>query len=235
MARLPRLSVSGLVHHVSQSAAGDQPIFRDDDDYRSMIAIFMDLGRSGAFDIHAYSLGRTRFDVLLTPREPWVLSRIMQNIGRRYVRSFNDRHDRRGTLWEGRFRATLVEPGPWLLACMRWIESPPARSGGVDAALAYAWSSLPHHVGRRLDPLIRDHESFWLLGNTPFERQAAYERLIRQGLDAITVARLEADTRHGWPLGSVAFIDSLAKRLERPLTRRNPGRPRRAPAPGSHS
>ena len=225
MARLPRLSLNGFVHYVSQRASGGQILFRDEADCRTMLAILGDLGRERAIDLHAYALLPDRFDLLLTPRDPWTLGRAMQTLGRRFVRAYNDRHQRHGGLWEGRYRATLVEPGNWLLLCMRWLESAPARGLRIEDALAYPWSSLAHHVGRRVDPLVRDPEGFWQLGNTPFERQASYDRLIRQGIDAATESRIETDTRHGWPLGSAEFLAELARRVDRPLIRRAPGRP----------
>jgi putative transposase len=154
----------------------------------------------------------------------------MQTLGRRYVRWFNERYARCGTLWQGRFRSTIVEPAVYLLDCMRYIELHPARSGLVEEAASYPWSSLAHHLGRRADPMITDHAQFWALGNTPFERQAAYARMCASPSDALILERIRADTHRGWPLASEAFVQALSRSTERRLARRPVGRPRRPPA-----
>jgi len=180
--------------------------------------------------VHAYVLMPDHFHLLLTPGDAASLSRTMQSLGRRYVRWFNQRHARSGTLWEGRFRSTVIEPGPYLLDCMRYVELNPARSGLVADAATYPWSSLPHHLGLAADPLVSDHPRFWSLGNTPFERQAAYARSCATPLDADVVDRIRDSCHRGWPLGGEAFLETLARQTPRRLVRKPVGRPRRAPA-----
>ncbi len=192
------------------------------------------VGRQGPFAIHAYVLMPDHFHLLLTPADAQALSRGMQALGRRYVRWFNERHGRRGTLWEGRFRSTVLEPERYLVDCMRYIELNPARSALVADAASYPWSSMAHHLGLRVDPLVSDHPQFWSLGNTPFERQAAYRGLCAAPLDPTVLEQLRSSIHHGWPLGTRDFIDALRRKTARRLTRRPLGRPRRksaAPAP----
>jgi putative transposase len=240
MARLSRLAVAGCVHHVVQRGLDRRPIFRDEADFRRMLADLEELCRQGALALHAYVLMPDHFHLLVTPPDAPALSRTMQTLGRRYVRAFNQRYGRAGTLWEGRFRSTVVEPERYLLDCMRYIEFNPVRAGLVDDAAAYPWSSLAHHLGLRLDPRITDHAGFWALGNTPFERQAAYARLCATPLDAAVLQRIRSDTHRGWPLGSAAFVEALARQTARRLTRNPVGRPRHEPSPpppdpGDHS
>jgi putative transposase len=233
MARLARLALPGCVHHVVQRGLDRRPIFRDEADLRRMRADLAELCGRHALALHAYVLLPDHFHLLLTPVAAPALSRAMQTLGRRYVRWFNARYERAGTLWEGRFRSTVVEPAAWLLDCMRFIELHPARAGLVDEAAAYPWSSLAHHLGRQPDPLVTDHEAFWALGNTPFERQAAYARLCAQPLPAAALARIRDDTLHGWPLATPAFIETLSRGTPRRLVRRSAGRPRRAAPAGA--
>ena len=183
--------------------------------------------RQGPLAIHAYVLMPDHFHLLLTPGDAPALSHSMQSLGRRYVRWFNERHQRSGTLWEGRFRSTVLEPERYLLDCMRYIELNPVRSALVADAASYPWSSMAHHLGLRVDPLITDPPQFWSLGNTPFERQAAYGRLCAAPLDPQVLEQLRASIQRGWPLGTREFLDALARKTARPLVRRPVGRPRR--------
>jgi REP-associated tyrosine transposase len=227
VARLARLAVAGCVHHVLQRGIDRRAIFRDEADFRRMLADLGGLLRAGGLALHAYVLMPDHFHLLLTPADAAALSRTMQALGRRYVRWFNQRHGRTGTLWEGRFRSTVIDPERYLLECMRYVELNPVRSALVADAATYPWSSLTHHLGLRIDPLITDHPQFWSLGNTPFERQAAYGRACAAPLDAHLVAQIRESTHRGWPLGTGEFLDALARKTVRRLTRRPVGRPRR--------
>ncbi len=234
MARLARLALGGCVHHVVQRGLDERPIFRDEADFRRMLADLAELFRPPGLALHAYVLMPGHFHLLATPADAGGLSRAMQALGRRYVRWFNARTARRGTLWEGRFHSTIVEPAAFLLDCMRYIELQPARAGLVEDASTYPWSSLAHHLGRqdpaRAEPALTDHAQYWALGNTPFERQAAYAQICAQPLNAALIERIRQDTQRGWPLAGAAFIAGLSRGTGRALVRRPVGRPRRVPA-----
>jgi putative transposase len=227
MARLNRLAVGGCVHHVLQRGIDRRPIFRDAADFLRMQEDLAELCRAGGLAVHAYVLMPDHFHLLVSPSQAEGLSRTMQALGRRYVRWFNQRHGRAGTLWEGRFRSTIIEPERYLLDCMRYIELNPLRAALVADAATYPWSSLAHHLGLAADPLVTDHPRYWSLGNTPFDRQAAYARLCAEPLDGAVLASVRDSTHRGWPLGDAAFIEALARRTERRLVRKPVGRPRR--------
>lgn len=230
MARLARLALAGCVHHVLQRGIDRRPIFRDPTDFRRMLEDLAAVARQGPLAVHAYVLMPDHFHLLVTPADARALSRSMQSLGRRYVRWFNGRHARAGTLWEGRFRSTVLEPERYLLDCMRYVEMNPVRSALVAEAASYPWSSLAHHLGLRIDPLVTDPPQFWSLGNTPFERQAAYGRLCAAPLDPSELALIRSSLQRGWPLGTREFLDALARKTPRALERRPVGRPRRKPA-----
>jgi len=231
MARLPRLVLPGLAHHLIQRGNNHQPIVLDDEDRRQFLALLREAALTYKVALHAYVLMDNHVHLLATPAEAQGLSRMMQSLGRRYVAWFNQRHGRSGTLWEGRFRAAPIESERYLLACMRYIELNPLRAGLLlDDAGAYAWSSCAHHLGRRSDPLVTEHSMFWTLGNTPFEREAAYRELLEQGLGEAEVRALTDSALKGWPLGSASFLQGLAAQVERPLAPRKRGRPRKMPA-----
>jgi putative transposase len=231
MARLSRLAVAGCVHHVLQRGIDRRPIFGDAADFQRMRAHLAELCREGGLALHAYVLMPDHFHLLLTPTDAPGLSQAMQSLGRRYVRGFNQRHARGGTLWEGRFRSTVIEPERYLIDCMRYIELNPARAALAADAATYPWSSLAHHLGLATDPLVSDHPQFWSLGNTPFDRQAAYARCCAAPFDAGVLARIRDSTHRGWPLGGDAFIEALSRQTPRRLVPKPVGRPRRAPPP----
>jgi putative transposase len=228
MARLPRLAIPGLPHHLIQRGLNRQPIVLDDSDRERLLAELRESAALHKVAIHAYVLMDNHLHLLATPESPEGLSRMMQSLGRRYVAAFNKRHGRSGTLWDGRFRAAPLEAPAWLLACMRYIELNPQRAGLLLAAPEqYRWCSAAHHLGLRRDPLVFDHTLFWALGNTPFEREAAWRAWLEQGVAPDERQRLHDAAQKGWPLGSAGFLQGLAQETERPLQPRRRGRPAR--------
>lgn len=225
MARLPRLVVPGLPHHVIQRGNDSQSIFRDDVDRCRYLEDLLEVTRTNHVGVHAYVLMDNHAHILVSPATAEGLSKTMQSLGRRYVGWFNARHGRGGTLWEGRFRCAVIEAERYLLACMRYIELSPVRAGMVARAGEFAWSSARFHLGQRQDQLVTDHPLFWKLGNTPFERQAAWRSMLDQGLPDDDVKKLSESAFKGWACGSDAFLGWLRNRTERPVAPRPRGRP----------
>jgi putative transposase len=169
----------------------------------------------------------TALRLLATPAEADSLARLMQSLGRRYGAYFNRRHARSGGLWDGRFRATVIEPERHLLEAMVWVETPD--DAPHAGALAGA-SSLQHHVGTQQDLMVGDHAQYWALGNTPFERELAYRQRLASGLPLRVQAQLMDAALRGWPLGSAEFVAALAGVTERRLSPLPRGRRVRAKA-----
>ena len=227
MARLRRLTAPGLPHHLIQRGNNRQSIFRDEVDCARYLDDLTELAAAHSLAIHAYVLMPNHVHLLATPFGRDTLPRLMQALGRRYVRRFNDRHRRTGTLWEGRYRSTVVETDRYLLACMRYIELNPVRAGLVDDPGAYRWSSHPHHLGLRVDPLITEHAVYWGLGNTPFERQLAYRRLFERGIAPEEIEMIRSATQRGWALGGPGFVREVAANTGRRASPIRAGRPRK--------
>jgi putative transposase len=223
MARLPRLVVPGQAHHLVQRGHNAQPVFVDDEDRRQYLAALRDALRAHAVVLHAYALLDDAVQLLLRPPSEVALSRMVQAVGRRYVAGFNRRHGRSGTIWEGRFRAGVVQQGEPTLQSLRMI----------DALSSHGrWSSAPHRLGLTRDALVSDPPEYWRLGNTPFEREAAYAALLAQGLDEAVVRRIEHAAANGWALGSPQFLAEMARQSGRPVRPRPRGRPR-SPKPAA--
>ena len=229
MARLPRLSAGGLPHLVEQRGHNGQAIFLNGADRAAYRAGLLMAAADSGVVLHAYCLDAERVLLLATPRDSNGLSRLMQRVGRRYTGEFNRRHGRSGTVWSGRFRATVLQPENCFMAAMCHVESDAALAGDGQAAEADRISSVAHHLGLGADPLVTDHALFWALGNTPFERNAAYGLLVMQPLQPAGRRRFDDAVRKGWALGSDSFLAGLAastSRRVRPLTA---GRPRKTP------
>ena len=157
MARLPRLTVAGYPHHVIQRGNDRQAIVRDDADRERLLALWQEHAQSFKVAIHAYVIMDNHFHLLVTPETGDGLPMMMQAVGRAYVRYFNLRHKRTGTLWEGRYRSYLIESERYLLACMVYIDLNPVRAGMVVRLEDYRWSSYRHSIGQSGDKLVTPH------------------------------------------------------------------------------
>src|SRR6185312_481955 len=225
MARLPRLTVPGYPHHVIQRGNNRQAIFASAADYQMLLELLHDNARKFGVALHAYVLMTNHFHLLVTPESPDSLPQMMQAVGRRYVRYFNDAQGRSGTLWEGRYRSTLIQTERYLLACMVYIDLNPVRAGLVAEAKDYPWSSHGHYVGLRSDKLVTPHSLYWELGNTPFAREVTYAELVRAGVDAKQQTALTESALSGWALGEPDFMADLQTRTQRRVSKTQAGRP----------
>lgn len=225
MARLPRLALPGHVHHVIQRGNNRQAIFVDREDFEAMLSLLADNALRHGVAIHAYVLMDNHFHVVATPATADGLPQMMQAVGRRYVQYFNARHGRTGTLWEGRYRSTVLQAERYLLPCMVYLDLNPVRSGAVSQAVDYPWSSHAHWLGLRVDRLLTPHALYWALGNTPFAREAAYAAAVQAGISSQDQTALTDSALSGWALGDPEFIAELQKHTPRRLTRGRPGRP----------
>jgi putative transposase len=220
VARLRRIVLPGELHVVVHRGHNGQPVFIDEHDRDAYLASVREAGREAGVAIHAYGLLTREVRLLVTPRDAEGLGRMMQSVGRRYVRQFNQRHARSGTPWEGRFRSAVIEAASQLPAAMYFVEAL-AEPGADDVR-----SSAGHHLTGQADALVVAHPSFWALGNTPFEREAAYRRYAADGPPERQLAAILHAAAHGWAVGSDGFLATAAQQAERRPRPASPGRPR---------
>lgn len=230
MARTTRLVVAGMPHHLIQRGNNRQPIFVDDHDRRQFLQVLREAAMVNRVAIHAYVLMDNHFHLLATPEAEPGLSSLMQSLGRRYVAWFNRRHQRTGTLWDGRYKLSVVDPQACLLICQRYIELNPERTGQMASATDHPWSSLAHHLGQTPDPLVSSHAAYWSLGNTPFEREAMYREWLAQGVSTAQAAWVTRALSQSGVLGEDAFIQRLAQQMHRQVAPRPRGRPKKTPS-----
>ena len=225
MARLPRLTLPDYPHHVIQRGNNRQAIFNASADYLYFLELLHENAKKFEVSIHSYVLMGNHFHLLATPQTDTGLPQMMQALGRSYVRYFNDLQGRSGTLWEGRYRSTLIQTDQYLLTCMAYIDLNPMRAGMVSDPKDYPWSSHGHYVGLRSDKVITPHPHFWSLANTPFGREAAYAEMVRAGISPDSQAALTKATLSGWALGEAAFVAELQKQTTRRIQKIQAGRP----------
>ncbi|MYN16890.1 transposase [Rugamonas sp. FT107W] len=225
MARLPRLIVPGQPHHVIQTGNNNQPIFRETEDYQAFLGWLRTAAKNYKVAVHAYVLMPDHLHLLVTPADADGLGQMMQWIGRYYVPYFNQKYGRSGTLWNGRYKTSLIDAEQYFMSCSRYIEFNPVRNGMVGRAEDYPWSSYPHHAGLRSDGLIVDHPKFWELGNTPFQREAAYIALAEPALSEEEITLISKALLKGWPLGTEQFKTALQHKVKRQVLPAKRGRP----------
>ncbi len=220
MARLPRLALPGHAHWLVQEGHQALKVFVDEVDRSTYLAAVQEAARTLHVQVHAYALGESTAHLLVTPAQAPALGTLMQAVGRRFVGAHHRRHGGSGTLWNGRFRCAVVQPGDTLLEVLCLIDG----GAGEAAHTSQAQRSSGDTVSWLVDP-----PAYWALGNTPFERQARWRQRLADGLAEARVQALLKAARGGWVVGSAAFSQELAASLSRPLAPRPPGRPRKAP------
>ena len=221
MARLPRLALAGHTHYLIQRAHGSvagRGVFVDDADRGAFLAVLREAAAAEQVQVHAYALLSHEVQLLVTPGESAGLGRLMQAIGRRYVSAYNHRHGHQGSLWDGRFRCAVVEPGTTRLTLLCLVDGQSTEPGVTSAG--------PHSGGAR-EPGLVDPPELWQLGNTPFEREAAYRALLGRGISAPHAAALRRAALGGWAIGSPRFVARVGEAAARPVSPRLPGRPKR--------
>jgi putative transposase len=215
MVRLPRFAVPGHPQHVIQRGNNRSLLFAASSDYQFFQDCLLTACQRHGCQIHAYVFMTNHVHLLMTPNTESSVGKVMQSVGRRYVQHFNFTAGRTGTLWEGRYRATLVDTERYLLTCYRYIELNPVRAGLVDTPGEYPWSSYRANAVGRVDPLVTAHDLYLALGTDPPARRAAYRALFQTDVDGLTIRAIRDATNKGWALGGERFREEFTATLTR--------------------
>jgi putative transposase len=229
MARLSRICLPGIPQHVIQRGNNRQICFVSDDDMAAYAHWLYAYSLKYEVAVHAWVFMTNHVHLLATPRTSMGVSAMMQSLGRRYVRYFNDTYDRTGTLWEGRYRSSPVEADTYLLVCQRYIELNPVRAGMVDDPGSYRWSSYQCNGLGTNARLLTPHPVYLALGGTADERCAGYRSLFVGHLEETAVAEIRNAVNKGMALGKPGFLELVEHLSGR---RARPGRPGRKPGRG---
>jgi putative transposase len=229
MPRQPRFYFPGVVLHAVQRGNNRAACFARPADYRFYLESLRDAARENGVAIHAYVLMTNHVHLLVSPGLPEALPRVMQTLGRRYVGRFNFLYHRTGTLWEGRYKAALVDDDAYLLTCMRYIELNPVRAGMAALPERYRWSSHRANALGMPDPLVSPHAVYRALGLSPLACRTAYSAGFADGLSLQALAAIRDATQYEWALGSKTFRARVARLTGRRTERSPLGRPSKTP------
>ena len=180
MARQARTVIPGQAMHVMVRGNNREMLFYSDADRRIYLDWLREAAKQFSCAVHAFALMPNHVHLLMTPQNADSLAKTMQSLGRRYAQYFNQQHHRSGTMWEGRYRSSLIDPD-YFLRCQRYIELNPVRAGFESTPQDSGWTSFGTHIGGNAEPWLVDHEHFWKLGNTPFERQMSLSGFVKEG------------------------------------------------------
>ena len=222
MARLPRVCLPGIPLHVIQRGNNRQVCFGSDDDIATYAQWLEQFSKEAQIAVHAWVFMTNHVHLLVTPETPDGVSRMMQALGRNYVRYFNRTYRRTGTLLEGRFKSCLVDTEGYFLTCQRYIELNPVRAGMVVSPEGYPWSSYQANGLGRPAKLWTPHPVYKALGESKEERTAAYRSLFDTHLESTTLKDIREATQTGMALGNERFkaqIEQLSGRRMVPLKR----------------
>lgn len=228
MARLPRINIPTIPQHVVQRGNNRQSCFFHRQDYCVYLKKLKEYSLEFTVDIHAYVLMTNHVHLLMTPQTKTGISQLMQSLGRYYVRYINHKYKRSGTLWEGRYKSTLIDSETYFLTASRYIELNPLRANMVETPADYLWSSYRENALKSNFGLITPHPVYLRLGKTPDERKSAYKALFLNDIDQTTLEKIRKASDHTRVLGDQCFVDKIEQIVENRVCPKRRGGDRRS-------
>jgi putative transposase len=225
VARKPRFYVAGVPCHVVQRGNNRQRCFVTDDDFAFYMRRLELALQYYQVQLHAFVLMTNHVHLLMTPQDSVGISRVMQSVGRDYVRYFNNTYLRSGTLWEGRHKASIIDSERYLMMCLRYIELNPVRAKMVAGPEDYHWSSFQQHGLGKVITSLTPHPLYLGLGNDDASRCSAYRALFTEQLTAEQIEKVRRCITHNYPLADERFRSELEQRLGWQFGQLGPGRP----------
>jgi putative transposase len=226
MPRKPRFTLPGVPQHVIQRGNNREPCFLAEQDYRRYLEDLQACAEKCECRIHAYVLMTNHVHMLVTPMREQGIAEMMQALGRCYVYYINQTYRRTGTLWEGRYKASLIDSEAYLFTCMRYIELNPVRAEMVIHPGEYKWSSYGANARGQTDSLLTPHPLYMALGATAADCQQAYRELFRHHMDNALLHEIRDALNHELVLGRSYFKDKIKAMTQRQTRLGIPGRPR---------
>ncbi len=228
MARKHRFNLIDIPQYVMLRGNNRSEVFFTSSDYSCYLESLGRASQQSETILHAYALTPNEVHLLVTPRTENSIPGMMQSLGRRYAHFINRSYSRSGTLWDGRYKACLVDPGAYLLATYRYIEARPKQCLLVKGAEDYIWSSHQHNALGKSFSIITPHEQYQQLGATKRERLHNYRKLFLSPLAPALLHKIEQCLQNELVLGTERFKDRIARITDRPVRHGKIGRPRLA-------
>lgn len=227
MPRKPRFYLPGVPVHIVQRGHSREPVFFEAGDYQAYLYWLQEAAERYGCAIHAYVLMTNHIHILATPETKNSISLMMQYTGRRYVPYINHSYGSSGTIWEGRYKSSMIHDEEYLLTCMRYIELNPVRANMVKSPGAYRWSSYGKNALGKANALIHPHALYDALGRTGKQRLEAYRALFKAHIDDKDLKDIRASWQTGTPLGNDHFKKKIEAKLECKIGQTRRGRPKK--------
>ena len=225
MPRKPRFFIPGMAVHVVQRGHSRHPVFFDTSDHHAYLDYLHDAISRHGCKLHAYVLMTNHVHLLITPDTRNGVSLVMQSVNRLYVPYINYTYGSSGSIWEGRFKASLIDQQEYLSTCMRYIELNPLRAGMVTAPEEYRWSSYGVNAWGDSDNRITPHSLYLMLGDEEESRRQAYKELFKFHLDKEVISDIRKACKTGTPLGNDRFRNMVEQKLRCKVGQDRRGRP----------
>jgi len=226
MPRRPRIQLNGVPLHIVQRGHNREPCFFSEEDYTSYMHWLGEALGDNECQLHAYALMTNHVHLLLTPKKAEAVPKLIMSLGRRYVQYVNRTYKRTGTLWDSRYKSSVIQADTYLLTCQRYIELNPVRAAMVDDPAHYRWTSYRHNALGATDSRITPHELYQALGQTDKSRQVAYRALFRAQLDGAAIDDIRLALNQNQPLGNSRFYARIEKATGGRREAQQRGRPR---------
>ena len=226
MPRRARIHLPGMALHIVQRGHNRDACFFAEQDYLAYLGWLHEALRQNDCALHAYVLMTNHVHLLLTPLNAEAVSRFVMSLGRRYVQFINKSYGRTGTLWDSRYKSSLIDSDPYLLSCQRYIEMNPVRAAIVDDPAHYRWSSYRANALGQADPLITPHEIFIALGADETTRTEHYRALFSTRIDSDPIHDIRLALQQSQPLGDARFAETIERMTGQRREVKARGRPR---------
>jgi putative transposase len=235
MPRRPRTHLDGQPLHIVQRGHNRDACFRIEDDYLAYQGWLAEALKTSGCQLHAYVLMTNHVHLLITPDKAESVPKLLISLGRRYVQYFNRMHKRTGTLWDSRYKSSLIQAETYLLTCMRYIELNPVRAGMTDDPAHYRWSSYRSNGLGQASELVTPHPAYLELGRDDKERQSFYRKLFRAHLDDEAIDDIRLALSQSLPLGNSRFHAAITEAIGERREAKPRGRPKGSVKSGAAS
>jgi putative transposase len=226
MPRIPRIFLPGHPVHVVQRGNNRGQVFFRPGDAQVYLSWLQEAAAAHRVAVHAYVLMTNHIHLLVSPETAFGLPRAMRHVNWRYSRYANNTQERTGSIWEGRYRASLVDADAYFFACMRYIEMNPVRAGMAEAPRDFRWSSYKANAEAKADPLITPHALYMEMGDTPDARAEAYRSLFEGVMPEDALGAIRGAINGGWPLGGEGFTRLISRHAGQSMQKGQRGRPK---------
>ncbi len=228
MSRSARIILPNTPHHIVQRGHNRQTVFVTDEDYNYYLENLLEFKREFGCKVYAYCLMTNHVHLIVDPgKNPQSISLLMKRVAGRQTRYVNKLEKRTGSLWEGRFKSSIVSAKEYLPACCRYIELNPLRAGMTTDPTDYQWSSYAAKVLGRRDKVVDFHPSYMTLGESESERQKTYAEYVLDTVPEDEIKLIRESLQRGQLTGSDGFRAEIERKLGIRLSNKKPGRPRK--------